>query len=405
VDLSLFERSGAGRVVRVGFGEAAYHAFVPHPLPPELPFDAQLAALLADAARAVGELSGLGRLLPNPSLLIAPFIRREAVLSSRIEGTQASLTDLYAFEAGKQSPLKPAVPDADVREVENYVVALEYGIERLLTLPLSLRFIRELHERLMAGVRGGQATPGELRRSQNWIGPPGTTLRDATYVPPPVQDGELQAALDAFERYLHAEDDYPLLVRLAFIHYQFEAIHPFLDGNGRIGRLLITLLLLNWGLLSHPLLYLSAFFEQHRNEYYDRLFDVSARGAWREWVLFFLRGVAEQSTDAVTRARQLQELQQGWREQLTATRVSALALRLADALFVTPMMTIADAQRLLGVSYPAAQRHVERLAAKGFVQPVDERAYGRGFVAGRILDIVGATEPGALTRIEDQNSS
>ena len=255
---------------------------MPHPLPPELPFDAGLVNTLSDADRALGELAGLGRTLPNPQLLIAPFIRREAVLSSRIEGTQTDLTDLYAYEAGQLplfAGLKMVPPESDVKEVTNYVRAMEYGLERLQTLPVSLRLIRELHGILMEGVRGDRATPGEFRRSQNWIGRPGCTLNEAEFVPPPVP--EMHEALDAFEKYLHAGNTYPPLVRLAFIHYQFETIHPFLDGNGRIGRLLVTLLLVTWNLLPLPLLYLSAFFEQHRQAYYDLLRVVSEKGVAR----------------------------------------------------------------------------------------------------------------------------
>jgi Fic family protein len=215
--------------------------------------DKDLVRTLSDADRALGELAGLGRTMPNPHLLIAPFIRREAVLSSRIEGNQADITDLYAYEAG-QLPLftevKPVPPEADVKEVGNYVTAMEYGLNRLHTLPVSLRLIRKLHERLTEGVRGERATPGEFRRSQNWIGSPGCTLNDSEFTPPPVP--EMHDALDAFEKYLHTENAYHPLLRLAFIHHQFEAIHPFLDGNGRIGRLLISLLLVNWDLLPLP---------------------------------------------------------------------------------------------------------------------------------------------------------
>ena len=240
-----FRTSTSGRVIRVGQGQSAYWAFVPNPLPPPLTLDTALIRWLSEADRALGELAGLGRALPNPHLLISPFIRREAVLSSRIEGTQADLADLYAFEAGQLAlpGFKPAPSEADVREVANYVRALEYGLERLSTLPVSLRLIREVHARLMEGVRGESATPGEFRRTQNWIGAPGCTLNEATYVPPPVE--EMHAALDAFEKYLHTEDELPPLVRLALIHYQFEAIHPFVDGNGRIGRLLLSLLLVH----------------------------------------------------------------------------------------------------------------------------------------------------------------
>jgi Fic family protein len=270
-----------------------------------------------------GELAGLGRALPNPHLLIAPLVRREAVLSSRIEGTQTDLADLYAYEAGQLAlpGLRPAPPESDVREVLNYVRALEFGLERVHSLPVSLRLARELHARLMEGVRGGRATPGEFRRSQNWIGPPGCTLNEADYVPPPV--AEMHEALDALEKYLHAQGDYPPLVRLAFIHYQFEAIHPFLDGNGRMGRLLLSLLLVNWDLLPLPLLYLSAYFERYRSGYYDLLMAVSQRGDWREWALFFLRGVAEQARDAITRIKGLQDLQIAWRERLTQARLDA----------------------------------------------------------------------------------
>lgn len=335
-----FKNSPTGELVKVGHGEAAYWAFVPHRLPPALSIEKELVRILSDADRALGELAGLGRAMPNPHLLIGPFMRREAVLSSRIEGTQADITDLYAYEA-KQLPLpglKQSPTESDVREVLNYVRATEYGLKRLDTLPVSLRLIRELHERLMEGVRGEQATPGEFRQSQNWIGRPGCVLNDADFVPPPVN--EMQETLDAFEKYLHSKNDDPPLVRLAFIHYQFEAIHPFLDGNGRIGRLLISLLLVNWNLLPLPLLYLSAFFEKYRNEYYELLMKVSENGAWHEWMIFFLRGVEEQAQDAIVRAKRLHDLQIEWKERLSKARASALVLRLADSLFVSPLIRV-----------------------------------------------------------------
>lgn len=387
-----FRDSPSGRVIQVGQGETAYWSFVPNPLPPTLTFDSALIRLLSDADRALGELAGLGRAIPNPHLLINPFVRREAVLSSRIEGTQADLADLYAFEAGQLAlPGLKAAPEADVREVFNYVRALEYGLERLGALPVSLRLIREVHARLMEGVRGNQATPGEFRRTQNWIGAPGCTLNEATYIPPPVD--ERNTALDAFEKYLHSEDDTPPLVRLAFIHYQFEAIHPFIDGNGRIGRLLISLLSVHWNLLPLPLLYLSAFFEKKRDEYYDLLMAVSARGAWREWIAFFLRGVAEQARDAVVRARRLQDLQLEWRKRLTKMRASGLAFRLVDALFDSPLITIPQAQRRLGVKqYHSARGHVQRLVRMGILKPLGESSYGKTFVADEILQVVGKGE-------------
>ena len=383
-----FRNSTAGRPVRVGRGEAAYWAFVPHPLPPDLPADWEFARSLSQADRALSELAGVGRTMPNPHLLIGPFVRREAVLSSRIEGTQANITDLYAYEVG-QLPLpgvEPAPPESDVREVLNYVRALEYGLERLDTLPVSLRLIRELHERLMAGVRGEYATPGEFRRSQNWVGPPICTLNEATFVPPPVP--QMHEALDAFEKYLHGDDVYPPLVRLALIHHQFEAIHPFVDGNGRIGRLLFSLLLVEWELLPLPLLYLSAYFYRYRQDYYDLLLAVSERGAWRDWVLFFLRGVTDQAQDAIVCAKQLQDLQIAWRERLMQARTSALLVRLADGLFTSPIITIPEAQRLLNVTYHSARRNVEKLVTAGILQPAADASYAKTYLATEILDII-----------------
>jgi Fic family protein len=381
-----FQNSTSGKLIKVGHGDAAYFAFVPNPLPPELSLDMEWIRALSDADRALGELAGLGRAMPNPHLLVRPFIRREAVLSSRIEGTQADIADLYAYEAG-QTP----APESDVREVFNYVQALEYGLERLNSLPVSLRLMRELHERLMEGVRGERATPGEFRRSQNWIGRPGCTLNDAAYVPPPVP--EMQESLRALEKYLHSDCAYPPLVRIGLIHYQFEAIHPFLDGNGRIGRLLISLLLAHWDLLPLPLLYLSAFFERYRQDYYDLLLAVSERGAWREWLLFFLRGVAEQAKDANQRAKRLQDLQLEWRERLMQARASTLLLRLADSLFISPVVTIPEAQRILGVSqYHSARRNVEKLVKAGILQQRGESSYGKTYIAAEILQAVGEGE-------------
>lgn len=277
-----FEPSANGRVIQAWADQRPYWAFVPTPLPPQIGWDLELSSTLADASLALGELAGLGRTMPNPQLLIAPFLRREAVLSSRIEGTQAGVTNVYAYEAGQLvlPGIMPEVPQSDVQEVFNYVRALEYGIERVKTFPLSLRLLRELHNILMESVRGSRLDPGMFRRRQNWIGGSLYDPSDANYVPPPVH--EMQQSLDDLEKYLHTESSLPPLLRIGLIHYQFEAIHPFLDGNGRIGRLLITLLLIEWKLLPFPLLYLSAFFERHRQAYCDCLQSVSERGAWHE---------------------------------------------------------------------------------------------------------------------------
>ena len=380
MDPELFRDSPAGRVIRT---PAGYWAFVPHPLPPALPWTSDLVAALSEADRAVGELAGLGRSLPNPHLLIRPFMRREAVLSSRIEGTRASLSDLYAYEA-IQLPLFEQA--SDVREVYNYVRALEYGLERLKDLPVSLRLIRETHALLTEGVRGEHSTPGEFRRSQNWIGPPGSTPTDAPFVPPPVP--EMHEALDAFERFLHTPSSIPPLVRLGLVHYQFEAIHPFLDGNGRIGRLLITLLLCAWGLLPEPLLYLSAYFEAHRQTYYDLLLAVSQRGAWEEWLTFFLRGVSTQAQNAVVRAGRLQELHSRYRMQFQTARAAARLLQVVDMLFAQPVLTVRQVERALGVNFPTAQRYVNRLEEAGLLRETTGRARNRVYQADEVPQVI-----------------
>ncbi len=384
-----FRKSTAGRLVRVGRGEQAYWAFVPHDLPPELPWDKELAVVLAQAAGGLAELKGVGRTMPNPHLLVGPFVRREAVLSSRIEGTETDIADLYSYEAG-QLPL-PGLGDressrSDAHEVLNYVRALEYGLQRLDTLPVSLRLIRECHARLMEGVRGEHATPGEFRASQNWIGRPGCSLNEADFVPPP--PAEMRAALDALEKYLHEGNDDPDPVRLAFIHYQFEVTHPFVDGNGRIGRLLVSLLLVHWGLLPLPLLYLSAFFERHRDEYYDLLMAVSERGAWKEWVEFFLRGVAEQAEDATGRAKQLQDLHTAWRTQLQEAGVPSWMLGLADMLFETPVVSGRMVQKRFGVSHPTAMKGFRRFEDMGILREMTGRQRNRLYLATAVVNAI-----------------
>lgn len=376
----------SGRHVVVGRGGAAYRAFVPHPLPPQVRYDGRLIALLSEADRAVGELNGLGQMLPNPDLLIGPFVHREAVLSSRIEGTLATARDVYIHEAG-QAASGRGTP-TDVGEVANYVEALEYGLARLETLPLNLRLLCELHERLMTGVRGGEAHPGAFRTFQNWIGRPGSRIADAEYVPPP--PAELTEVLGRLERYIDAADPAdPPLVRLALVHVQFEMIHPFLDGNGRIGRLLVSLLLVHWGLLDMPLLYLSAYFERRRAEYYARLLATSRDAAWEEWVAFFLDGVRTESRDAAQRARDLQDLRSAWRDRLTGARASALTVRLVDALFEQPILTIPRAQAILGVTYPTAKVHMEKLVRAAILAPHGPQSYARGYAAEEVLRIIG----------------
>jgi Fic family protein len=383
-----FKNSTSGHAIQTMHGGMAYWAFLPNPLPPPLPADTELWLALSKADRALGELAGLGRSLSNPNLLMHPFIRREAVLSSRIEGTQAGIAALYNYEARQLSLFDetPKPREADVREVLNYVRALEYGMERLHSLPVSLRLIRELHERLMEDVRGGRAKPGEFRDEQNWIGPPHCRLEEATFIPPPI--AEMHPALANFEKYLHAPDSYPPLVRLALLHYQFEAIHPFADGNGRIGRLLISLLLVHWDLLPMPLLYLSAFFEKRRREYYDLLMGVSERGEWRPWISFFLDGVAEQSCDAIERAKKLQDLQTEWRSRMQKARMTGLVLGIIDMLFERPSVSANDVANRFNVSHPAAMQALRRLVNKKILFEISGRRRNQLFLAKKIIRIV-----------------
>ena len=369
-----FQSSQAGHIV---YSPRGYWAFIPSPLPPSLQYDSQLVLALSRADAALSELSGLGRHIINPHLLISSYVRKEAVLSSRIEGTHAGLADLLLEDL--ETP-KSSSSDADIKEVHNYVTALEYGIDRLKTLPLSLRLVREIHARLMDGVRGGNATPGEFRRSQNWIGPAGSTLLDAPYVPPPVE--EMMDCLSNWEFFLQDHGNFPELIQCALLHEQFEAIHPFLDGNGRIGRLLITLFLIERGRLSQPLLYLSAYIETHRQEYYDLLQRVRTHGDWHSWLLFFLNGVEETSKHAVQQSAALMDL----REQLhVQMRSKPKAADLIDPLFINPYITVARAAQLLNVSLPTARQAVKVLEEAGILHEFTGRSWGRTYVAADVL--------------------
>jgi Fic family protein len=333
---------------------------------------------LSRADAALSELSGLGRRLPNPHLLIAPYVRREAVLSSRIEGTKASLSDLLLDEI-EDDPSESA--DADVREVRQYVEALEYGISRLRDLPLSLRLVCEMHERLMRGARGGHATPGEFRRSQNWIGPAGSTPSTAPYVPPPPD--RLMDVLSNWELFLHERGRFPDLIQCAVMHEQFEAIHPFLDGNGRLGRLLISLFLIERGRLAQPVLYLSAYFEARRRDYYEALQRVRTDGDWAGWLRFFLAGVEETAREAVGHSSRILDLHDTLRQTL---RQKPHAVTLVEALFANPFVTISRAAQILGVSYPTARQVVAYLQAEGLLEEITGRAWRRLYVARPILE-------------------
>lgn len=375
-----FTKNKTGRLVRTTDGASA---FVPDDLPPDLSLSWELVNQNSEADRKLSELAGAARTLPNPHLLIAPFTRREAVLSSRIEGTVASISDVFAYEGAG------AVPNErrDVLEVANYVRALEFGIDQLEKLPVSLRLIKEVHKRLMHGVRGHNMIPGEFRRAQNWIGPPGSTrIQDAKFVPPPVP--EMHRSLDDFEKFLHGPRNLPPLVRMAIMHYQFETIHPFFDGNGRIGRLLITLLLVSEELLPQPLLYLSAFFERYRQDYYKLLFEVSCNGNWHDWIMFFLRGVAEQAEDALDRSKNLQALLARYRTTVHEITSSSNVLHLAEHLFARPFITVAGAAEELQVTIPAAQKIVDKLVKAAILQEITGRQRNRIYRAHEIMSII-----------------
>ena len=373
------ERRPHGRTVR---GRGGYRAFVPAPLPPPIAWDTGLVGALSRADQAIGRLAGEGRRFPNPHLFISPFVHREAVFSSRIEGTRTTLGELLAARAGVPSGSDPA----DLHEVGNWIVALDHGLGRLDTLPLSLRLLREIHERLMRGVRGDTATPGEFRRSQNWIGPPGCSLRDATYVPPPVD--ELMGCLDALERFLH-DEKLPPLVHAALAHAQFEAIHPFLDGNGRIGRLLVTLLLVVRDVLPSPLLYLSAWFEATREAYYAHLLAVTRDGAWEPWLVYFLTGVCTQAEDALARIQDIDDLHGRWQEELAGVQSGRpeQALRL---LVENPFRTVRGIAKALDVAYTTARRAIDRLEEAGIVSLVEPAKRNRVYCARAMLDILEA---------------
>jgi Fic family protein len=369
----------------VSFG--AYSAFVPATLPPSLEWTPRLIGVLSEADRLIGRLAGEGGRLPNPHILMRPFVRREAVLSSKIEGTQATLGELLAAEAGAAVERSPE----DLREVGNYVAALEHGISLLKELPLCVRLVRELHTKLMEGVRGQHAAPGVFRTTQNWIGKPGSTLATATFIPPP--PGEVEPSLTAWEKFLH-ESNLPPLVTIALAHYQFEAIHPFLDGNGRVGRLLITLFLIERKILPTPLLYLSAFFEAARRDYYGSLRGVSERGAWHEWLEYFLEGVARMSEDALSRATRINDLLASWQTKLAGQSTNT-PLRVLGLLAANPFVTITGAANQLNLAFTTAQRAIDRLEQNGIVQQVSDAKRDRVYCAQALLNIL--EEPAHLT--------
>jgi len=372
------QRSGKSILSPKGFW-----VFIPNPLPPDLTWSLPLVTMLTEAERELSRLTARVSGFPFPHLLIQPFIRSEAVISSRIEGTRASLEDVFNYEVAQLSFFERT---DDVREVHNYVRAMNHGLERLKTLPVSLRLIREVHGKLMEGVRGGKLNPGEFRVKQNWIGAVGSTLENATYVPPPVE--EMEAGLDALEKFIHSNVDIPALVRAGLIHYQFEALHPFLDGNGRVGRLLIILLLCEWGLLQQPMLNLSAYIERYRQTYYDLLLSVSQKGDWEEWLIFFLRGVRDQAKEGVWRIDRLQALRADYEPIIRRDRNVARMAGVVDFLFSRPILSTRQLAEGLGMPFKTASDYLVKLEHAGVVREVSGRARSRIFHAEEILRAV-----------------
>ncbi len=358
--------------------QTGYKAFLPAPLPPDPPIeiDADLQLLLSTADRCLGRLDGSIQTLPNPDLFVYMYVRKEAVLSSQIEGTQSSLQDVLAAEAKILSPDRPH----DVDEVVNYVNAMNHGLKRLDSLPVSVRLIREIHERLLEGVRGSHLTPGDLRTSQNWIGPTGCSLTEATFVPPPPH--EVLEALGQWETFLHSESDLPLLIRIGLAHAHFETIHPFLDGNGRVGRLLITFMLCEREVLLKPVLYLSHYFKQHRQTYYDLLQSIRDDGNWEDWLAFFLNGVADVSQEATNSVRQVLTLREEHRQVITTAcgRAAGNGHRVLEYLFQHPIVSVNEIRELIGTTYPAANDLVARLEENGILHEFTGNTRNRRFM-------------------------
>jgi Fic family protein len=369
-----------------------YDAFIPAPLPPAPPLDLDpaLIALLSEADQCLGRLDGFAEVLPNPDLFVAMYVRREAVLSSQIEGTQSTLDDVLQFELDADVRQVPG----DVEETVNYVRALNYGLARLDSLPLSLRLIREIHRELLTGVRGQERSPGEFRTSQNWIGAPNAPLTAASFVPPPPL--AMLDALDGFEKFLHGDDRFPVLIQCALAHAQFETIHPFLDGNGRVGRLLITFLLVHSGVLTRPLLYLSYYLKRNRLEYYDRLMAIRTNGDWEGWLRFFLRGVAETAVEATSTARAIVRMREEHRVRVDEAGLGPNGARLIDLLFAAPIVNVNYVATHLGndgVAFATANNLVHAFERIGLLVEVTGRRRSRVFRYTPYLDLFGDPAP------------
>jgi len=362
-----------------------FKAFIPNQLPPKpyLNLDKKTIELLSKADTAIGRLSGISEALPNPELFVAMYVRKEAVLSSQIEGTESSLEDVLEYE----SENRPKTLPNDVVEVVNYVKAMNYGLKRVNELPLSLRLIKEIHAELMRGVRGGDKTPGEFRKSQNWIGPKGCDLSNARFVPPPPH--EMIKALGELEKYMHFKLSYPLLIECGLIHFQFETIHPFLDGNGRIGRLLIAFFLCHKKILTKPLLYLSHYFKQNRLEYYDRLMAVREEGDFESWVNFFLRGVASVAEEACGTSNKIIDLKNKDKNKIIKTcKETSKAAVFYEKIFDKPIVSINDVMKIMNTTFPTATDICKKLIRLDVLKEITGKERNKLFAYKKYLDIL-----------------
>lgn len=378
------QKDRAGRFITQPEG---YAAFIPKPLPPDPPLalEAGLLNLLEGAVAELGRLDGVAKVIPDPDFFVSMYVRREAVLSSQIEGTQSTLEDLLELELETEN----RDPYSDAYELANYVRAMNFGLDRIKALPLSLRLIREIHRELLRDGRGSKATPGEFRRTQNWIGPQGASLKQATFVPPPVPD--MKRALHDFEGFLHADGRYPMLIEVGLAHAQFETIHPFVDGNGRVGRLLNIFLLVHRGILRQPLLYLSYYFKLHQTEYYDRLMAVRLAGDWEGWIRFFLRGVIQTAQEAAETAEKLFELRESHRALILDKNLGQNGLMLLSHLFQRPLVNINLVTLLLDSTFPTASRLVAGFEELGLLQEITGQKRSRMFRYEPYLELFNDT--------------
>jgi Fic family protein len=366
---------------------SGYKSFIPTPLPPEPPikYNDRFQFLLSEADRALARLDGLASVLPNPDLFIAMYTKKEALLSSQIEGTQASLEGVLAFEAD----WRPKDDINEIKEVVNYVKSMNYGIDRLRNndFPMSLRLIKEIHKILLKGVRGTSRRPGEFRRSQNWIGPPGGTINDSIFIPPPHH--QVDELMSDLEKFIHKKDNIPPLVKIGLIHAQFETIHPFLDGNGRIGRLLITFYLYWAGILNRPLLYLSYYLKKYRDKYYDHLMKIRLEGDWEEWLKFFLHGVVEISLEAASSAKEIIGLKDKLTNKLFTKNIGGTqAVRLLDMLFERPLISVSDIVMQLKISRQTATQLVNKFNEAGILNEVSGKKRYRKYLFANYIKII-----------------